>query len=226
MDSKKGIMLPHIPRFVPILPMAGLVLMPKSQIPVPVYEEEYMVLAETVLKEHGYIGIIQPILNRYIKGKIIPLFKTGCVGQITDVEELDDGRVSLTITGICRFSLIREKRTKSMFRMGEIDCTPYQDDLLESEISLLERRRLKRALSIYFKKHELEPNWNEINKTPNARLISALAMICPFASSEKQALLEAKSMSDQSKTLTTLIEIASMEPRFNEDALSHGIVYH
>ena len=58
---------------------------------------------------------------------------------------------------------------------------------------------------------DITPNWQEIDKTSNEKLITALAMVCPFEASEKQAILESPTLKEQSQIITTMIEMASLE---------------
>ena len=43
------------------------------------------------------------------------------------------------------------------------------------------------------------------------RLVTALAMSCPFAPAERQALLEAPTLTERARTMTTLLEMAVAE---------------
>ena len=63
-----------------------------------------------------------------------------------------------------------------------------------------DRDRLVHGLERYFRKNQLEANWDAIRQTEDERLITTLAMICPFEPSEKQALLEAKTLADRAES--------------------------
>ncbi|HKS90242.1 MAG TPA: peptidase S16, partial [Stellaceae bacterium] len=68
----------------------------------------------------------------------------------------------------------------------------------------------------FFKLHEITADWEAIMTTGDERLITSLAMICPFAPSEKQALLEAADLDARAELLTALVEMAAVEPRSEE----------
>ena len=93
--------------------------------------------------------------------------------------------------------------------MFEVDYDHYLLDLVENSDDNINRERLLAALRNYFKTFDLSPNWQEINNTPDQKLIRALTMACPFDPREKQALLESPTLLQQSEVMTTLIEIAS-----------------
>jgi Lon protease-like protein len=65
----------------------------------------------------------------------------------------------------------------------------------------------------FFQLHKLDANWDAIKETPDAKLVSSLAMVCPFGPAEKQALLESASTLERARILTTLMEMALLGPR-------------
>jgi Lon protease-like protein len=68
-------------------------------------------------------------------------------------------------------------------------------------------------LRAYFKLHGLSANWDAIETTPDERLVTSLAMICPFDPSEKQALLEAPTLAERAHLMLAMIEMAVSGPR-------------
>jgi Lon protease-like protein len=45
---------------------------------------------------------------------------------------------------------------------------------------------------------------------PGERLVTSVAMVCPFEPSEKQALLEASDLNERARLLTAMVEMALM----------------
>jgi Lon protease-like protein len=78
----------------------------------------------------------------------------------------------------------------------------------EPDRGTVDRTRLIEALKRYFLMNGIKADWDAINQTPDERLITTLAMICPFQSSEKQALLETEDLATRASTMLTLIEMA------------------
>ena len=52
-------------------------------------------------------------------------------------------------------------------------------------------------------------------------LVTSLAMACPFAPPEKQALLEAKTLSDRAVTMTTILELSALDRAQDGAAARH-----
>jgi Lon protease-like protein len=67
---------------------------------------------------------------------------------------------------------------------------------------------LIRGLRAYFQQHQISADWDAITSVPGERLLTSIAMICPFDPSEKQALLEASDLDDRASLLTAIVEMA------------------
>ena len=63
-----------------------------------------------------------------------------------------------------------------------------------------------RALERYFTEENLATDWDSLQEADDELLINSLSMLCPFEPEDKQALLEAPSLTTRRETLTTLIE--------------------
>src|SRR5215469_8500687 len=73
-----------------------------------------------------------------------------------------------------------------------------------------DRERLMRGLKGYFQQHQISADWSAINSVPGERLVTSVAMVCPFEPSEKQALLEASDLNERARLLTAMVEMALM----------------
>jgi hypothetical protein len=92
----------------------------------------------------------------------------------------------------------------------EPDYAGYADDLKDDDDdNYLDRKRLAVGLKSYMAQKHIEADLSLIDRAPAETLVNSLAMICPFAPAEKQALLEAHTLSDRAQLLTTLIEMAA-----------------
>ena len=60
----------------------------------------------------------------------------------------------------------------------------------------------------YFEMENIKADWDTIKQTPDERLVTTLAMVCPFESHEKQALLESADLAHRCKLIIGLIESA------------------
>src|SRR5262249_25480232 len=119
-----------LPRTLGLFPLPGVLLLPRGQLPLNVYEPRYLALVESALSGSRLIGMIQPTENED-KALKPALSAIGCAGRITGYRETDDGRYLITLTGICRFRVAEELDTPASFRAIKPDFGPFAGDLVE-----------------------------------------------------------------------------------------------
>ncbi|MCB1526357.1 MAG: LON peptidase substrate-binding domain-containing protein [Hyphomicrobiaceae bacterium] len=205
-----------LPRQVPLFPLRGAILLPRATLPLNVFEPRYLQMVDDVLSGKRLIGIIQPDepvepANTIIespKGNDSPLKTIGCAGRITGFQELEDGRVMVTLTGIARFRLVNEQISGRPYRTAEVDWSEFSGDfsagLGEENV---DRKALLRVLRRYLDAKRLEAEWPIIEKSSSEFLVNALAVMSPYGAEEKQALLEAPSLKARAEVLVALAEM-------------------
>ena len=206
----------NLPTLLPLLPLHGAVLMPRASMPIPLLENEFIAIVDNVPLEHTYIGVVQPILSNMPSDVDASqyLFRTGCAGRIVDIVETQDEKYIVTLMGECRFDLIKEVKNDQLYRTARVDYQRYSMDIVDEIDFILDRPRLFQALKPYFQMIDLSPNWDEIQRISNEKLITALTMVCPFQPNEKQAILEVPSLQEQSRLVQALLEHAIVETAY------------
>ena len=63
------------------------------------------------------------------------------------------------------------------------------------------------ALTDFLEANNLKTDWEGIENAPNEALVNALAMMSPYGSAEKQALLEAPDLKTRAEILVAVTEI-------------------
>lgn len=63
-------------------------------------------------------------------------------------------------------------------------------------------------LGRFFTAMELSTDWSSLKEAETELLINSLSMLLPFSPEDKQALLEAPSLTTRRETMVTLIEFA------------------
>ncbi|ATU93451.1 LON peptidase substrate-binding domain-containing protein [Phyllobacterium zundukense] len=197
--------LDDIPDSVPIFPLSGALLLPGGQLPLNIFELRYLAMVDTALGSKRIIGMIQPRLDQDGEADG-DLCEVGCLGRITSFAETGDGRLLITLQGICRFRVIKELTTRTPFRQCKI--APLRADLDEADDSDVDRLSLLRVFRAYLDANNLEADWDSISRAGNETLVNALAMMSPFGAAEKQALLEAADLKTRAETLIAITEIA------------------
>lgn len=182
--------LADIPPRIGLFPLRGTILLPKGQLPLTIFEPRYLALLEHSLAHHRMIGIIQPSPSANYGEETPPLELIGTLGRITSFLEQENGQFFITLTGVCRFRLLRDTLTENGWREGMINATPFTQDLFEAPDCAIDRQKLSSALQQYSQEHKLSLKWEAIKKLDNATLLTMLPMLLPFSADKKQILLE------------------------------------
>jgi uncharacterized protein len=215
----KRYMLEELPKTIPVFPLTGVLLLPRGRLPLNIFEPRYLAMTEDALAtQHRLIGMIQPTEPE--KNAPPKLFPTGCAGRIISFSETEDGRYLITLAGLCRFSIVEEVETVRGYRRVVADFTRWQPDLQADSTAGVDRQRLLDLLKAYFANASISADWEAIGKTPDDRLVTMLAMICPFEPQEKQALLEAPTLAERCKLMSALMEMAILS-RGGPEAAKH-----
>jgi Lon protease-like protein len=203
-----------LPRTIGIFPLTGVLLLPRAQLPLNVFEPRYLALVEAALAGNRLIGMIQPTEHedKTLKPALAAI---GCAGRVTGFRETDDNRYLITLTGICRFRVGEELIVDTPFRLVASDFAPFAGDLAEGSDGEFPRERLLAALNDYLARRDLKADWRSVMNAPAETLVNALAMLCPFEPAEKQALLEAPGWQERVSTLLALLEMASVSSGSN-----------
>lgn len=200
-----------LPQEVPLFPLRGAILLPRAALPLNVFEPRYLAMIEDAIAGSRVVGIIQPDRagdDESPLGKSTALRRTGCLGRITAFQELDDNRLVITLTGICRFHTGNEVDTAKPYRSFAVDYQPFGHDLDsglgEDEV---DRDRLLEVLRRYLEAHDFRADWKAIGHAPTEHLVNSLSIISPYGAEEKQALLEAPDLASRAKVLVALAEM-------------------
>ena len=214
--------LDEMPQTLPLFPLSGALLLPRGQMPLNVFEPRYLDMVDEALRGNRLIGMIQPVeTSDEEEGGQSSLFPVGCVGRITQFIETDDGRYIITLTGLCRYRMQAEIAVRTLFRQAQVSYQDFHDDFEPRRgEEAVDRPDLLRALKAYVEAEQLEINWREVHAAPTEALVNALAMMSPFGSREKQALLEASTLSVRAAILVAMTEI---ELARRDDGSSTGL---
>ncbi len=197
-----------LPEIVPIFPLPGALLLPRARLPLHLFEPRYLQMFDDALKTDArLIAMVQPneLPGRDENG----LQKIGCAGRITQFSETEDGRYLITLTGMSRFRVKSEVTGFTPYRRCEVDWEGFEADLAPKDHDkAFDRERFMSLLGRYFDARELSADWETLKEAEDELLINSLSMMLDFEPEDKQALLEAPSLSTRRETLVTLIEFA------------------
>jgi uncharacterized protein len=199
-----------LPEEIAVFPLPGALLLPRGQMPLNIFEPRYLAMIDDALRSGlRLIGMIQPDPAHPGPDPDKPnLFHVGCVGRITQLAESGDGRYLIQLTGIARFRIEAELPVATPYRQCRVTFQPFADDFIarkgEDEV---DRKALLRALTDFLKANNLKADWEGIENAPNEALVNALAMMSPYDTAEKQALLEAPDLKTRAEILIAVTQI-------------------
>ncbi len=205
----------NLPDEIAIFPLPGALLLPGGQLPLNIFEPRYLNLIEDALGAGRLMGMIQPFAEtdeRQIADGT-RTYDVGCLGRISQFSETDDGRYIIILDGVARFRVAEELPMRDGYRRVVPDFTFFADDLdrarNDEHVILENRDGLLTAMQRYFDSNGLSADMESIAEASDAALVTSLAMSCPLAPGEKQALLECRSMAERGALLTSMFEIGA-----------------
>lgn len=197
--KKRGFDLPEA---LALFPLPGAVLLPRGRLPLHIFEPRYLHMVEDVLKTpHRLIGMIQP-MGEGLSG-------IGTAGRIIGFSEEDDGRMMIQLRAVSRFRLVSAQEGFTPYLRGQVDWAGFaRDEGPEETDPGFDRKSFVARLSRFMALRELSTDWNALEEAADEVLINALSQLLPLDPEEKQALLQAPTLTDRRKMLDGLMEYA------------------
>ena len=192
-----------LPDTIPVFPLPGALLLPRSKLPLHIFEPRYLAMIEDCMKTpQRLIGMVQPNGDR-------GLHSIGCAGRLTAFSETEDGRYMITLTGVSRYRVRSEVEGFTPYRRFQVEWSSFERDLGTGEADpQMDRASLMKLLGRYFEEKGLSTDWDGMQEADDELLINSLSMLCPFEVEDRQALLEAPDLTTRRETLITLMEFA------------------
>ncbi len=208
----------ELPVEVPVFPLIGVILLPRGYLPLHVFEPRYLAMVDAALTADRVLAIAQPQAFAGTSGQSVddttPLQRVGCCGRIINFRETSDGRLHIGLRGLCRLSLAEEVPSATQFRRFHADYSAFAGDLAPPAPNTgtdtsIDRIRLVAALTRYAAAANIDADWDSLAEAADEELVTTVAMACPFAPEDKQALLESSDLHHRTKLLIGLVEAAS-----------------
>jgi Lon protease-like protein len=194
-----------LPDTLPLFPLPGALLLPRARLPLHIFEPRYLAMLEDTLKTpQRLIGMIQPADQSGER-----LHAIGCAGRITSFTETEDQRYMVTLTGVSRFRLGGVEAGFTPYIKARVNWDGFDRDLGRAEADPdFDREPFLDLLARYFDVTDLRTDWDSLKEADDELLINSLAILLPFEPEDKQALLEAPSLSTRRETLVALMQFA------------------
>jgi Lon protease-like protein len=208
----------NIPKIIPVFPLSNFIIFPQATVPLNIFEPRYVEMIQDSMKTNKIIGLVQP--NNNGGGSIPNLHKIGCLGKITNFKHTSDGRYLIDLNGLTRFEITKEIKNNKSYRMFEIDCANFKEDLSPENKTLKfsDLELIFKDLKLLFEKKGYIINWKSLEKQDLNETINALAMASPFSLEEKQILLESKNLEIRKNKMAEILSTYSYD-NFNNTTI-------
>ena len=162
-----------LPDTVPLFPLPGAVLLPRTRLPLHIFEPRYLQMLDDALRSgERLIGMIQPEGDG--------LSAIGCAGRVVAFSETGDGRMMISLRAISRFRLVEVIEGFTPYLRGRVDWSPFKADRAPSvpPDQDFDRPAFLERLQRYMAERELSTDWNAAEEadgrcaSPSARSVS------------------------------------------------------
>jgi Lon protease-like protein len=192
---------------LPVFPLAGALLFPRSQLPLHIFEPRYRAMIHDALASDRLIAMVQP------KNEEEPpaLFDIGCIGRIGNVEELPDGRINIVLEGLTRFRIAREAVVDTAYRQVDADRSEFEGED-DQVLGIAQRAEVEREARRYADALGYMIEWEQVSRLDDELLVNGIAQIAPLDVGSKQALLEAEDLVVRADLLVQFMQFQRMAP--------------
>jgi len=193
----------QLPNTLPVFPLGNAVVMPGGHLPLNIFEPRYINMLQDAMESHRLIGMIQP---RDDSPKP-ELYKVGCAARITRYEETNDGRLEISLTGLCRFEIKDEIVTTRGYRLIVPEWSKFAIDYEEqSEPDAVTQKSFINTLKVYFNQTDMKLDWEVLEKLDAENLLNALFYFLNLSNEDKQMLIEIDTIEQRIKAITAIFE--------------------
>ena len=200
------------PDIIPVFPLNGVVYFPKTNLPLNIFEQRYLNLVNDAYNNNKLMGMVQS------KKEDDSVYKIGCLGEISDYQQIKDGRILINLTGVTRFQILEEVFNKKLYREFKVDYKNFTKDTYNELVNMKTSTLINKAQT-FFKRNGLLLNWKEFEKLDHTQQINTIAMIAPITNEEKQKILESLSFDNKVQSLENIINFYLFETNFNSNTI-------
>jgi hypothetical protein len=193
-----------LPDVIPVFPLPNVVFFPRLPLPLHIFEPRYRAMVRDASRGPRLIGMA--LLRAGWESAYDarpPIFETGTVGEIARVEELPDGRFNIVLLGLREYVVKRELQRAS-YREAVVAWRAPEGGTLPSGL----RDEIGRLVAHYLARRGLALEQENLAQpsVDDETFVNFLAQHLDVALVEKQALLEAPTLTERAHRLVDVLE--------------------
>jgi hypothetical protein len=199
---------------IPVFPLPDVVLFPGVFLPLHIFELRYREMVKDSLAGDRLIGVslLRPGWDHDAEGRPA-IYPIGCVGLISHVEELPDGRYNMVLRGVEKFRVVREEEQIRAYRRAAVDYFEERMTDADRESVRRQRHQLERLLTAVAD----APEQTFPSNLSDEEVINALAQYLDLEPIERQALLEQDGVARRCGALIELLEMKELSTSHPSD---------
>lgn len=115
----------YMPEIVPVFPLPGVVLFPRTILPLHIFEPRYREMVEDALQDEQFIAaaLLKPGYQELYYTRRAPIHTTVGVGRIVEWEQSADGNYNLLLQGVGRAEIVEEFADQP-YRLARVEPIP------------------------------------------------------------------------------------------------------
>jgi len=186
---------------IPIFPLSNVVLFPRIQTPLHLFEPRYRQMAEEALAAERHIGMVA-VPPEHVDEMAVdpPVYPVGCAGIISQSQRMPDGRYNVVLAGTQRFRIEHEvpRPEGRLYRVAQVELLddPFPDAGQQRVAEL--RDRIAELVSVLVQRTNTERaaivTPEVFSGVDDVTFVNSLSNALAFAPPEKQGLLEAETI--------------------------------
>ena len=185
---------------VPLFPL-HTVLFPGGRLPLRIFEQRYMEMAKTCLKDNSLFGVCLIHQGKEVGEPAVPV-GVGCLARIAEWDMPQLGVLQVTARGESRFRILDQRVQADGLVRASIELLPEGDDVPLPEAAARYARLLERVIeqhpALLERPHRLDSS---------AWVSARLAELLPLPLEAKQALLETENGRARLEKLDAFVRI-------------------
>ena len=177
-------------------------LLPGGELPVELSKPVDLALFIHALRNDQLIGVVQPRHGCSESDS----YATGCAGRIRQYRERKDGRLNIMLTGLCRYTIVEKEQQPDGYPVARVDWRRFKNDFENERVDAAVIEKFKHDLRNYFKRFQMQVNWEVLEKLPIEQVVNNLVLIVNLDRDSKQLLLEAITVSERLGLFSALLQ--------------------
>lgn len=197
-----------LPTIIPVFPLPNVVLFPRILLPLHIFEPRYRQMVRDAAENPPQLigmALLRGNWQEQYEGNP-EIFSIGCVGEMSRVVPLQDGRFNILLQGVREYHIKEEISTKS-YRQAVVEWrTAAKEPLLSDQ-----RQELGRLVEQYLQHNEQVRKFLADTTIEDEIFVNFFAFHLDLLPIEKQSLLEAPTTPERATRLRDILDFKLTE---------------